>query len=631
MKSNVSDEDTEFIFKKVEEATGSCQQGKYRKSIVLLSIQRRSEELNFESIRTYYEFAKSDPDEWKIFLSYATIHTTSFFRESPHYDLVQKRAKEEIQSGRNFQERPFKVWSSACSTGEEIYSAGLILENLRQENPDFQYTLIGSDLDPQSIAKALKAHYPADSLPTIPTDLHKFILVSTNTTPAIMTIDVEIKKRTKFGQWNLATGKIEQIFANTDITFCRNVLIYFDMEKVLSITNKLVKSLSPTGTLILGHSEALEAPPIGCAPCGNATYRPKPPTIDLKSASTAQSISKRILVVDDSATIRRVLRRLFEQNGYVVDEAGDANTASIKVKNNKYNLITLDINMPGEDGVTWLTKARKNGTSDPVVVVSESRTEEAIRVLGALENGAQDYVLKSQIQENPADFINLVSHLTSTNSYINKEKSSHFFKPFEIFRPDLIAVGASTGGPEALTKLLQSMPPDSPPVLVVQHISANFASAFSERLARISQLKLGLTKKGEVLKEGHIYLSPGDQHLGIQYHLNKPVIHLSDEPKILGHRPAVDFLFHSIAKTPLKTLSILLTGMGRDGANGLLQIHKTNKSITIAQSETSCVVYGMPKEAVLLNAVHFQGELAQIRGLINRCIGKDVNSKLKAS
>ena len=180
------------------------------------------------------------------------------------------------------------------------------------------------------------------------------------------------------------------------------------------------------------------------------------------------------------------------------------------------------------------------------------------------------------------------------------------------FRPDLILLGASTGGTDALNKLLTNFPTRSPPVLIVQHIPANFAKAFAERLISNSGLKLGEMRSGALLKEGHIYISLEDAHIGVKKHGGEYQLELSYSPPMNRHRPSVEYLFQSCLPFANKVAATILTGMGNDGAQSLAELKKRG-GITFAQSEESCVVFGMPKEAIKLGGAGFIGDLRAIR------------------
>jgi two-component system chemotaxis response regulator CheB len=179
---------------------------------------------------------------------------------------------------------------------------------------------------------------------------------------------------------------------------------------------------------------------------------------------------------------------------------------------------------------------------------------------------------------------------------------------------EVIVIGASTGGPDALTELLRAMPPGSPPVVVVQHIAPALAHGFAERLARNAGLRLGESATGVLLQPDTIYLALDARHIGVRKGLLGPILVIDDGPPVSGHRPSVDYLFSSMARArgESRVFAALLTGMGRDGAEGLKSLLDAG-AFTVAQDEASCAVYGMPKEAVRLGAVKLSGSIPQIR------------------
>ncbi|MEY4631338.1 MAG: hypothetical protein RIQ81_1458 [Pseudomonadota bacterium] len=179
---------------------------------------------------------------------------------------------------------------------------------------------------------------------------------------------------------------------------------------------------------------------------------------------------------------------------------------------------------------------------------------------------------------------------------------------------EVILIGASTGGPDALTALLRGMPKDCPPIVVVQHIAPAMVAGFAQRLARTAGLQLGESKTGTLLRRGYIYLSLDSSHIGVRKGLSGPIIVMDDGPAEGGHRPSVDHMFHDAAKYlhDVRVFAALLTGMGRDGADGLKLLHD-HGAYTVAQDEASCAVFGMPKEAVRLGAVRAVGNISYIR------------------
>jgi two-component system chemotaxis response regulator CheB len=286
------------------------------------------------------------------------------------------------------------------------------------------------------------------------------------------------------------------------------------------------------------------------------------------------------------------------------------------LEHNSVDLITLDVTMPGLDGPTWLNSRRHAGLGVPVVIVSECGPARAGAILGALENGAQDYIEKSTI--NSPDFAEKllaisksyrlqvltgapVLRVPPTRSMVRRD------------RPDLILVGASTGGTEAVMRLLESMPSDAPPIVIVQHISPFFARAFAHRVAQHAHLQVGVCAEGTLLEAGHVYVADDDRHIGVGGRKGRLSIVRSDGPPINRHRPSVDFLFKSAAVlSNVHVSAVLLTGMGSDGAEGMRELHDRG-AVTFCQDERSCVVFGMPREAIALGAADVIASPEEIR------------------
>jgi two-component system chemotaxis response regulator CheB len=431
-----------------------------------------------------------------------------------------------------------------------------------------------------------------------------------------MTFDPEIRKRVKFFQNNLAETPYKTPLDGYDLVFCRNVLIYFERKVQEAIVHGIVNKVLNSGILIFGHSDSFPSNR-DIVSIGRSSYKKE---VKTKAESISQR-RKRILIVDDSTTIRKVISKILTAD-FLIDESDSAVAADIALDNNKYDLITLDLNMPGENGHSWLTRHRKAGLKTPVVIVSDSSPSEAEKVFGALEAGAQDYIVKSRLQSEPEKIVELLKSLTETrDTYLLQ---GHTFRPFVNKRhsPRILLLGASTGGPEALVKVLQGFPKPCPPIVVVQHISPEFSRAFASRLAQLSGLNFSEIEEGQVLQPNSLYTATGDYHLILKEKQEKLFLLKSNEPKVNGHRPSVDVLFNSAAKLPVDSLSILLTGMGKDGAEGLFNLAETNRSFTLVQDEKSSVVFGMPKKALELGAACFVGDLSAIRAeMINKING----------
>ena len=330
----------------------------------------------------------------------------------------------------------------------------------------------------------------------------------------------------------------------------------------------------------------------------------------------------RTLIIDDSAVVRRVVTEQLSRfrDIEVVGTAIDPYFARDKILELNPDVITLDIEMPRMDGLTFLKLLMKHRPM-PVVILSSLTTEGSRKALEALQAGAVEVLDKpngsfssSVDGERLAGKIRAaaqarVSSLART-SVPEARPVSRAARP-----PDsaparlptsvrkIILLGASTGGTEALKTVLTSLPENMPPICVVQHIPAHFSRAFANRLNELCALEVREAQSGDLLKPGLALIAPGGYHLVLQWRVNHYEAQLNEGPMLHHQRPAVDVLFNSVALAGGggQAFAALLTGMGADGAAGLLKLREAG-AITIAQNEETCVVYGMPREAVRLGA-----------------------------
>ncbi len=336
----------------------------------------------------------------------------------------------------------------------------------------------------------------------------------------------------------------------------------------------------------------------------------------------------KVLVVDDSALIRSLLKEIIEQDPelQLVGQAPDAYVARDLIKQFNPDVITLDIEMPRMDGLTFLEKLM-TARPTPVVMISsltESGSEATFR---AMELGAVDFVAKPKLgiregmeayADDIRDKIKAASRARlSKPRAAGKTMGSRDKAPRESRSPivgteKIIAIGASTGGTEAIKDVLIDMPADSPGIVITQHMPPGFTRTFAERLNRLSRLHVIEARGGERILPGHAFVAPGDHHLLVERSGANYVTRLSDAPQVHRHRPAVDPMFESVAKCAGRNvIAALLTGMGKDGAIGLKTIREAG-GYTVAQDEASCVVYGMPREAVLFGGAEEVLSLEQI-------------------
>ena len=334
----------------------------------------------------------------------------------------------------------------------------------------------------------------------------------------------------------------------------------------------------------------------------------------------------KVLCVDDSALIRSVMTEIINsQNDMcVVGTAADPLVARDLIKATNPDVLTLDVEMPRMDGLEVLEKLMRLRPM-PVVMVS-SLTERGSEIaLRALELGAIDFVTKPRLgvrdgllkyTELIAGKIRTASHARLRSAGAPRPAADHAQEPLLrsplLSTEKLIIIGASTGGTEAIREVLQPLPPDSPAVLIAQHMPAGFTRSFAQRLDGLCRIHVKEAEHGERVLPGYAYIAPGGFHLSLARSGANYVAHLDQEPPVNRHRPSIDVLFDSAAKHAGKNaIGMILTGMGKDGAEGLLRMKQAGAH-TLAQDEASCVVYGMPREAVALGAVDDVSPLNEI-------------------
>lgn len=600
----LSDKERAIIFKLVEELTGATQTGDTRQDSLITNVERRMKELNFESVVDYLKYVEQTPAEYTQLVSALTIHTTSWFRENPHFVAFQEILLEALKKN-----EVFKVWCAAASTGEEVYSFALMLEEFRRVHPTFDYRILGTDIDAISLAVAERAVYSKKQMNFHVIRYKNHILEGSGKTADYFTLSKDIRSRCTFRQHDLRSTTL-QPDAPFHVCICRNVLIYFSPETVGRVVSNLLMNVKSDGFLMLGHSEAINAQDFGLSQLGHSVYTKRK---DDRKSIRPQS-RYRILSIDDSASTRKYLEKTFTELGFESVVMGTASEATAYLNFNDVDLITLDLKMPDMTGDKWLQIERKEGLKTPVVILSEVHASDADEVVQLLAIGAQDYIGKEELRADPRAMKERLMELIRAGA-ANKAPSANVGGAYPSVCPDLVMIGASTGGPQALVKVLTRMPANCPAVMITQHMSPKFTKPLAERICDISGLKMGKMENDSPILPGHLYLSQGDYHLGVGEEKGQMVLKTSTAPAFNGHRPSVDFMFNSALGINSQLMAILLTGMGRDGALGLRFLRKEG-AFCVAQSEEDCVVYGMPKEAIEREAADFVGNLDEIRNMM---------------
>jgi two-component system, chemotaxis family, protein-glutamate methylesterase/glutaminase len=328
------------------------------------------------------------------------------------------------------------------------------------------------------------------------------------------------------------------------------------------------------------------------------------------NAGTNMNIKKiRVLVVDDSALMRKLIPQILEADSSieVVGTAMDGNFCLKKIEELRPNVVTLDLEMPGMNGIDTLKEIMRSHPV-PVIVVSSHSTEGASVTLKALGMGAFDFVAKPQdvsahMAETATELIAKIraaADCKNVRQAIFRAPAPKEKIPAAKATPSkLVAIGISTGGPQALEYLLAQLPADFPgAIVVVQHMPEGFTDMFARRLDELCSLTVKEAQSGDMLLAGRVLICPGNRHMKVKRLAMGDLVILNELERVNGHRPSVDVLFQSVAEEfGSLAIAVLMTGMGDDGAQGLGAVKKAG-GVTIAQSEESCVVFGMPKAAI---------------------------------
>jgi len=339
----------------------------------------------------------------------------------------------------------------------------------------------------------------------------------------------------------------------------------------------------------------------------------------------------KVLIVDDSAVVRNTLKAVLESDSaiQVIGTAGDPFIAAQRLREQVPDVITLDVEMPRMDGITFLRKIMSQHPL-PVLICSSLTERGAETTLKALEFGAVDIILKPKLgvkqflEENRIQLCDAVKAAAQAKVRmllkprpVEKKLTADAVlpKPTRAMvqtTEKVVLIGASTGGTEALARYLADMPPDTPGTVIVQHMPEHFTAAFAKRLHGLCKMEVKEAENGDGVYTGRVLIAPGNKHTLIKRSGARYYVEVKDGPLVSRHRPSVDVLFRSGARYVGKNgVAVIMTGMGDDGAAGMLELKEAGAK-TIAQDEKSCIVFGMPREAILKGAIDFVLPLERI-------------------
>ena len=557
------------------------------------------------------------------FITVVTIHTTYWFREEVHFKSLEISLNDQILKGK----KSFSVWSSACSTGQEVYSIALVFEKLKKQNPEIVYNIIGTDIDKNSIEKANAAIFHSKDLSSIPSEYHQFILLGEGKLAGFFTLNKTIRANCRFLKLNLDQASYSNIPFNLDYIFCRNVLIYFNSKQVIHIVKKASQHLVQNGKLFLGLTEPLLQNVFGLLPLKNSIFE-KSSKDDKKLIENGKEI--KILIIDDVEVIRNILKTGFSKPGFICYVAGTASEASIVIKNHKIDFITLDLNLPDQNGADWLRSLHIAGFKIPTVVISGSNPDEAQSIYGALNIGAIEFIEKKNLVKNIKHLEQLVLEVVrhdlprELNNFVSAKNAQH--NPQEVNpvlqerlkKVSLIVIAASTGGPSAIWEILKNKPKPSPPIVIIQHNSVFFAKEFAKTVAEVSGLIFGSNEDYTILSENHFYLATDDYHIQIEKKADQLILLRNFSQAQNSFRPSADILLNSVALLNVSIIAIILTGLGADGALGMKSLFDSGWAYTMAQSKDSCIVFGMPAAAIEKKCIHDVKDIKAIQHQINK-------------
>jgi two-component system chemotaxis response regulator CheB len=351
----------------------------------------------------------------------------------------------------------------------------------------------------------------------------------------------------------------------------------------------------------------------------------------------------RVLVVDDSALMRKLIPRILEADGSieVVGTAMDGAFALKKIQDLKPDVVTLDLEMPRMDGIECLRKISRSHPV-PVIVVSTHSRQGAYATFKALALGAIDFVAKPReaaaghLETIAADLVERIKvayrvggHEPAARVLPEPQKVRKMGRRSSLPANRIVAIGISTGGPNALQYLFSQLPGDFPGcIVVVQHMPEGFTEMFARRLDECSALEIVEARSGDLLLSGRALICPGNRHMMVRRMPRGEMVVLSDSPPVNGHRPSADVLFHSVAQEfGPSAVGVLMTGMGEDGAEGLGAMHAAG-SLTVAQSEESCIVNGMPRAAIVRGYAHRIVPLEALSAfLVDQCAGEGARAE----
>ncbi|BBH53980.1 chemotaxis protein CheB [Fluviispira sanaruensis] len=631
MKIELDCDEVQYLLNLTYELTGMQSNSPQIRDYILNNVSQLIYLAELSNLKEYLTLIHNSKDEYHKFLSAITVHTTGWFRETEHFTIMVDEVKNLIQKhNRKF----IRVLSIPCSTGEEVYSVALILNSICENMDNIDFIIYGFDIDKNSIKKCKNAVYLKSNLNNIPYQFHKELLLGENEAKDYFALSKKIRSHCTFIEGDIRNcsflPQIENLNPTDDqnnifdIILCRNLFIYFDQAASENVVSTFKSIMHENSLIFLGHSEKIDAKKLNLMHIGNSIYKKN---LDKNTINMEEKVE--CIAVYSCAEIHKIkpftdrIQKEFK-NFILINSLEELKSPQVY---KKIKILIIDSEYKTQELINFLFQFIKD--------IKKNFILEAILYPNSKSKQSLSAFYESQIFKDFHDWRdfeaqsskiilylkNLFLSLEETTFDSNDSntltlKNQKVRKYLNSLLPQFIAIGASTGGTIALAELLKNSPQNFPPILIVQHLPHIFAQEFIDKLQQTTGLKYISPKKRPELQRGHIYLADGDNHIVVKKYGEKLQVEPDLSPAKKELRPCIDILFDSLARTNAKGIGILLTGMGDDGAQGLLKLMK-NGCLTMTQDEASSVIYGMPKEADKLGASCFSGNLYEIRHILN--------------
>lgn len=624
--SKVVDRDLSYILNLQQELMGHTLEVN-EVSFYTIQIQRRMRQLKFNSMGEYrLYFVDHQKQEMKLVFSsiIETEEDLKLFRWKREMNELALR----LLDKENFKDKSeYNVFVPFVGSGEDLYSLAIYLNQWKKrKGSHLKFNIWGHEIDFSLIEIAKNGVYPLSKLMSIDENyIGLGIEKGHGETEGWIQICDEVFEMCKIEQ-----SQTLNCYQNIkfDLVFWPGIQNYIDNHADSNSVLKCISEILDEGASLLANIKGVGHTPFNTWKSLGALILKK----EFNNESFEISKMVKVVLADDSRMIRDVVKRMLtKEKGFeVVAEAKNGFELTEINKNIQSDVILLDINMPEMDGITWL-ELNKDVKHPPVVIFSSVNYSDAVKSLNCFEYGAVDYLEKPKISniEFEINRIREVLRAASTVKNVNPIKRRNpihspkwILNNHENPSGHLIAIGASTGGVEALTQILTRLPSKMPPILVVIHIPVSFSAAFADRLNSLGPLKVVEAKDGMLIEESTVYIAPGGSQFGVLENALSKTLTCQvslDEAPINFCKPSVEYMFNSLTKLThdWSLKAGLLTGMGSDGAQGLLKLKKASVE-TFSQSQETCVVYGMPKAAFEMGAVDQVLDLEDIPNFLTK-------------